>query len=278
MSHVAIIGEGEVGGALAAALARSARVGPIRLIDGAGALAAGKALDIQQAGPVEGFDTRLTASSDPFDAAGAAVVVFADPVGADAPDPLALAAELSRLNRTAVFVCALASHRTIVERVVIEKKVARTRIVGSAPLAYASGVRALAAATLDAAPRDVSLLAVGRVPERTVVLWSSATIGGQRLEDTATAAQLSGLRQRMPSLWPPGPYALASAAAEVTTALLGRSRRQLTCFVTLDGEFSVRGRAAALPVELGPDGVRRVIIPAMTVLERVELEIGRAHV
>jgi hypothetical protein len=54
-----------VGGAIASTLAIRARVTAIRLIDRAADLAAGKALDIQQAGPVEGFDTRLTASSDP---------------------------------------------------------------------------------------------------------------------------------------------------------------------------------------------------------------------
>jgi malate/lactate dehydrogenase len=42
--------------------------------------------------------------------------------------------------------------------------------------------------------------------------------------------------------------------------------------VTLDGEFGVRGRAGALPVELGPAGVRRVIVPSLTAQERVALE------
>ena len=272
MPAVAILGAGEVGGALAGALARRAREGAIRLIDGAADVAAGKALDIQQAGPVEGFDTRLTASSDPRDAAGAAVVVIADPIGAVGDDPLTLAAELARVDRDTVIVCALASHRSLVERAVAERGVPRVRIVGSAPLAYVSGVRALTAATLDAAPKDVSLLLLGRPPERTVIVWSAATLGGQRLEDAATAAQLSSLRQRIPALWPPGPYALASAAASVTAAVLNRWRRQLTCFVTLDGELGLRGRACALPVELGPAGIRRVILPAITAQERLALE------
>jgi len=274
MPSVAIIGAGDVGGAIASTLATRARVSTIRLIDRAADLAAGKALDIQQAGPVEGFDTRLTASSDPRDAAGASVIVIADPAGAGEDDQLGLVAELARLDRDAPIVCALASHRSLVERAVAERGVPRARIVGSAPLAYVSGVRAIAAAMLDAAPSDVSLLLLGRPPERTVIVWSAATLAGQRLEDAATAAQLSSLRQRIPALWPPGPHALASAAARVTAALLGRSRRQLTCFVALDGELGVRGRAGALPVELGPAGVRRVIIPSMTAQERVALENG----
>jgi malate/lactate dehydrogenase len=44
--------------------------------------------------------------------------------------------------------------------------------------------------------------------------------------------------------------------------------------VTLEGEFDVRGRAAAMPVQLGPIGVRRIVAPALTARERVSLDIA----
>lgn len=275
MPFVAIIGAGEVGGALASALAGRDSVDEIRLIDGAADVAAGKALDIRQSAPVEGFRTRLVASADPRDALGAAATILADPAGGDRESPeasLALLRQLARLDTATTFVCALPSHRLLVERGTRELSIARTRLVGSAPTAYASAVRALVAASTDVSPSDVSLSVLGVPPLGTLVPWSEASIGGFRLEDVVAPATMAAIRRRVPGLWPPGSYALASAASRVAEALVRGSRRRFTCFVTLEGEMNVRGRAAAFPVELGPGGVRRVIIPPLSVQERVALE------
>src|SRR5258706_7616070 len=71
MSLVAILGAGEIGGATARALAVRARVGAIRLIDEQPNIAAGKALDLRQAGPICGADTRIDGSTDFSSTAGA---------------------------------------------------------------------------------------------------------------------------------------------------------------------------------------------------------------
>ena len=89
MSVVAIFGAGELGGALASKLAARARVLEIRLLDPAGGVAAGKALDILQAAPIEQSATRLvtlpaTSADDAaaIDAAAdASVIVLADQIG-----------------------------------------------------------------------------------------------------------------------------------------------------------------------------------------------------
>src|SRR5205807_2495976 len=82
MLDVAIIGAGELGGELAHVLARRGAVRAIRLIDESGRVAAGKALDIAQAAPVEQFATKMTGSADMNAAAGASVIVVADRFGA----------------------------------------------------------------------------------------------------------------------------------------------------------------------------------------------------
>jgi malate/lactate dehydrogenase len=81
------------------------------------------------------------------------------------------------------------------------------------------------------------------------------------------AHEISALSARIPGLWPPGPYALASAAARVVEAIAGGSRRRFSCFVSLG-----RGQAGAMPVELGEDGVLRIIEPALTRQERTRLD------
>src|SRR5213592_3556207 len=82
MNEVAILGAGELGGATAHVLARHDLVRSIRLVDESGSIAAGKALDIAQAAPIEGFTTRLTGTNDLASAAGASVIVVADRIGA----------------------------------------------------------------------------------------------------------------------------------------------------------------------------------------------------
>ena len=75
---VAIIGAGPIGASIAHTLARRARVRDVRLIDAASTVAAGKALDIKQSGPVEGYDTRVSGDGDVLAAAGAGAIVIAD--------------------------------------------------------------------------------------------------------------------------------------------------------------------------------------------------------
>src|SRR5688572_28213115 len=78
MSFIAVIGAGALGGAIAHKLAERDRVGEVRLIDGDERIARGKALDIGQSGPVQGFSARVTAAGTIAAAAGADAIVLAD--------------------------------------------------------------------------------------------------------------------------------------------------------------------------------------------------------
>src|ERR1041385_8307059 len=82
MQEVAIIGAGELGGVLAHVLARRDVARHIRLVDSHGRVAEGKALDIAEAAPIEGFASQVSGSSDVAASAGATVLVLADRYGA----------------------------------------------------------------------------------------------------------------------------------------------------------------------------------------------------
>ncbi len=99
MSLVAIVGAGEIGGAAARALASRSRVDVVRLIDEKESVAPGKALDLMQAGPVRGSDTRVEAAGDLAAASGAAAIVVW-PILPDRPE-LAGEAGLGVLRRLA---------------------------------------------------------------------------------------------------------------------------------------------------------------------------------
>ena len=119
MSDVAILGAGPIGAAIAHKLAERERVRTIRLIDPAGTVAAGKALDIAQSGPVDGFDTRVSGASEVLAAAAAAVIVVADGVAEGewaGETGLAMLGQIVRAGTTAPFVFTGPSQISLLER------------------------------------------------------------------------------------------------------------------------------------------------------------------
>jgi malate dehydrogenase len=271
MSFIAIIGAGPTGGAIAHKVAARDRVGEVRLIDDDERIAAGKALDIVQSGPVEGFSTRVIATSGIVSAAGAAAIVLADHAGGQGEHAgeagLALLRKLSKVEGRAPIVLAGANQLDLVSRAVSELHISASRLLGSAPFALESALRALTGLAVDASGVQISLTVVGVPPHAAVVGWEEATAFGQPLSSHLAAHIIAALSARIPGIWPPGPYALASAASRVVEAIVNGSRRRFSCFVALGG-----GTAATMPVELGEDGVLRIIEPTLTRQEQTRLD------
>ena len=133
-------------------------------------------------------------------------------------------------------------------------------------------MRALAGVLLDTSGVDVALRIVGVPPNAAVVAWEEAAASGLPLSSQLAAHQIAMLNAKIRSLWPPGPYALASAASRVVEGLLGRSRRRFSCFVALERGPLHEIAVVAMPVELGAEGVRRVLEPSLTRQEQTLLE------
>jgi malate dehydrogenase len=277
MSFIAILGAGAIGGALAHGLAARGRVPDVRLIDPDHSIARGKALDILQSAAVEGFSTRVSASEGIESAAGAAAVVIADAAVSGEEhggEPgLALLRRLAALERGAPIIFAGAAQRLVLARSVTELHVRPRRLMGSAPAALESAVRALTALELDGTGVEVQLRVVGTPPHAAVIAWEEATAFGLPVSSLVPAHRLAAISGRVPGLWPPGPYALASAAARLAEAVVNGSRRRFTCFVSLE-DAPNRGAVTALPAEVGPQGIVRVLQPALTRQERTRLENG----
>ena len=275
MQDVAIIGAGELGGATAHALARSNLVRSITLIDETRRVAAGKALDIAQAAPVEGFATQLSGATDVSAAAGASIVILADRISGgewQGEDGLMLLRRLSQTAAGAVILCAGASQRQLIERGVRELHMSRTQVFGSSPEAMAAAARALVALAVNGSPRDIALSVLGVPPQHTVIPWADATVAGfalTRLVDEPSRRRLSA---RVTALWPPGPYALAAAVTVVVEAMAGRSRRVASCFVAPDDSAGMHFRTAALPVRLASSGIAEVMMPTLSTAEQVGLD------
>lgn len=271
MSFIAIIGAGPIGGSLAHKLAQRSRVAEVRLIDAGGNIARGKALDVLQSSPIDSFSTRVTGTEAINAAAGADVIVIADHASGEGEHSgeaaLALVRQLAALDVSAPIVCAGALQRDLMIKATGELRLPTLRVIGSAPYALESALRALAGVMIDGTGVEVTLRVVGVPPRSAVVAWEEATAHGQPLSSALAAHQIAALADRIRSIWPPGPYALGSAAARVVEAIVNGSRRRFSCFVALRP-----GVVAAMPVELGSGGVLRIIEPTLTRQERTMMD------
>lgn len=273
MSTIAILGAGPIGAGIAHTLARRARVRDVRLIDAAAAVAAGKALDIRQSGPVEGYDTRLSGIGDPLAAVGADVIVIADTHADgewDGDKGLALIRQLTSAGASGPFVLAGTRQTWLLEAAVRELGVSADRIVATAAAAAITSARGLAALEFSGSGADVSLVMCGKPPTLTAV-WSSAAAGGSELTERIPAHRLLAISQQLKVLGPAGPYAIASVTAPVIEGLISGTRRDTFGVTVLAGEFGQRGVACLLPLVLGQGRILSRLVPALSPQERTEV-------
>jgi malate dehydrogenase len=274
---VCIIGAGELGGAVADALARSERVARVRIVDDAVGVASGKALDIQQAGAIARSHTRLEGTSDLSRVTGCDVCVLADRAGRPSTEwqgdeALALIQRVMPYLGAAPLVCAGSAQAGAMQAVAGEARMRRERVIGSAPEALAAAARAIVAMEAGGSPAEVNLTILGAPQGGFVVPWSDASIGGYGLERVLTPVQLTRVEARVARLWPPGPFALGAAAARVTEGIIGSSRRAFCVLTVLGGEFGVKGRVGTLPAVLSTSGIVQTRVPTLNTRERVRLE------
>jgi malate dehydrogenase len=277
MATVTVLGAGDIGGACAQALAARDRIGHILVVDAALNAAAGKTLDIQQAGAIRGFHTRVDATADESRVVGSAAVIVADRFADGSPEwqgeeGLALVKRVAALAGDACIVFAGARQAGLIEGLAEEARIPARRLVGSSTEALAAAIGAIVAMEAGCAPDQVSIAVLGAPPASFVVPWSDASIGGYAMERVLSQVQVRRIEQRIPKLWPLGPYALGAAAGRIVEALLGASRRTYNVLTVLGGEFGVRNRIGTVPALLSSSGIVHTRVPALNTRERVQLE------
>jgi malate dehydrogenase len=271
---VAIVGAGPLAAALASTFAARGRVRHVRLIDDAVAVASGKALDVLQATPVFGHDVSVTATDDLAAAADADAIVLADAHGAPPAEwegelGLALAGRLAAANARAPIVCAGARQASVIERGVSELRLPWTRLLGSAAIAFDAAARAIVADVAGGAARGVALALGGLPPSRLVIGWSASSIAGAPAEARLGPGRVAAVSRRITGAWPPGPFALATAAAVLLEHVDEASPATLPVIVATPAQG---GRAAIAAVRVGPSGVLEAAEPELSPFERIALD------
>jgi malate dehydrogenase len=273
MLTVVILGAGEQGATLARLLAGRGAFGRIVLVDPDEGKARGKALDIRQSGPVDGFDTTVEGAADASGIDAPDVLVLADAAEMNAD----LLARLVAKARPRLAVVSVARPAPAVDGL-LASGFAAPRIVGSAPVAVAAAIQRRLATELDVEASAVSVTVLGLPPDVIVVPHASAAVAGvpiEQLRPTAVRRAVQEVAGRTP-----GPVALAAAAARVIAALIAPSFAVLPVLARGDAAFGLGRATLALPRRLGKWQVGEAIEIALEPYERVALENaaeGRFH-
>ena len=263
---------------LAFTLATNERVREIRLIDTTKAIASGTALDIQQAGAVERFDTTVVAYRELPAVIGSDIVVLTGPAKRPATewsddDGLEILQQLGHLNRRALTVCAGSGHRRLIERGAAETSLSGNRLVGSEPYALQNALKTLVALELQCSSLDVSLSVLGTPPTHLVIPWSGASVQGVQLSELLSPRRLELIQEKVVRQWPLGPYALAAATARLCEIVLQEtSIYGINCYAVLNKESNLPGRVAAVTASIDRSGIKKIVPPVLNIREQVALE------
>ena len=274
MKTAAIIGAGDLGATLARRIAEAELARCVVLVDPNEGRAKGKALDIAQSGPVEGFDARVEAAATLEAVVAPDVVVIADPD--DLADAVLLstrgaeriAAWLPTMGKATLLVAG--PHPSPLVETAVAKGFPRDRVLGSAPVAAAAALRRRLSTELQVEPREIAVTVLGLPPSQMVVPQAAVTVAGVPVEKVSASA----FRRALGSLGgrPPGPVALAAAALRVLRALEGDRTTVLPVVAQLDGEYGHRRVALSVPARLRSGRIESVVEVALDPVDRVAFD------
>lgn len=293
MSHVAIIGSGNVGANTAFFVAEKG-VTDVRLFDLRDGLSQGKVLDMMEASPIRRYRNRLTAVGSLEEIASAETVVIAagkvrapgmrreDLLGENASLISELAPRVAALCPDGNVILVTEPVDMITTLFCRISGMPRTKVIGLGGCLDATRLRYAISRELGVSQEDVSALVLGRHADAMMLIPRYCTVSGvpittlmepdrvrKVLEETRAAGDLIvGLAQRSSAY-----YAPSAAAAELVDSIHMDLRRLFSVSVVLDGEYGVHGVALNVPAIIGKDGIERVLRPE---LEPDELETFRS--
>ena len=278
-NKITIIGAGNVG-ATAAHWAAARGLGDVLLLDGVEGVPQGKALDLSQSGPVDGFCNQVVGSNDFADSADSDVVIItaglARKPGMSRDDLLAknvaivksCAEQAAKYSPDSIMIVVTNPIDAMVYTAFKVSGFPKERVIGMAGVLDSARYRTFLAQALDVAPRDVSAMVMGIHGDNMLPLVRLANVSGVPVTDLLSAEELAGIVERTQhggaeivnhlktgsAFYTPG-----LAAVEMAEAVLSDSKRVLPCAAYVEGEFGFSGCFLGVPVVLGNNGVERII-------------------
>jgi malate dehydrogenase len=299
-AKISIIGAGNVG-ATTAHWCAAGELGDIVLLDipATEGMPAGKALDLFQAAPIEGFDARITGTTDWADTAGSDVIVvtagIARKPGMSRDDLLStnakivgdVAARIRETSPDAVVIVVSNPLDAMVQRMFQVTGFPAAHVVGQAGILDTARYRAFLALELGVSVEDIAAMLLGGHGDTMVPIPSCTSVGGIPVTQLIGQERLAAIVDRtrkggaeIVGLLKTGSayYAPAAASAQMVEAIVRDKKRLVPCAAYCDQEYGVGGYFVGVPVILGSGGVERIIELDLLPDERAGLDKSVAAV
>lgn len=293
-AKISIIGAGNVG-ATTAHWCAAAELGDIVLLDipQTEGMPAGKALDLMQASPIMGFDSRIIGTHDYQDTAGSDVVVvtagIARKPGMSRDDLLstnakivgAVAEQIASSSPEAIIIVVSNPLDAMVQRAWQVSHFPTQRVLGQAGVLDTARYRTFLAMELGVSVEDISALLMGGHGDTMVPIPSCTSVGGIPVRQLISESRLNEIVERtrkggaeIVGLLKTGSayYAPAAATTQMVEAIVRDKKRLVPCAAYCDKEYGVGGYFVGVPVILGAAGVERVVELELTDEERKQLQ------
>jgi malate dehydrogenase len=283
-NKISLIGAGNIGGTLAL-LAGLKELGDVMLFDIAEGMPQGKALDIAQASPIEGFNADVAGSNDYAALAGSDVVIVTAGVarkpGMSRDDLIGINTKVMnqvgagiKENCPDAFVICITNPLDVMVGVLQKASgLPTSKIVGMAGVLDSARFRYFLAEEFAVSVEDVTAFVLGGHGDTMVPLVRYSAVAGIPVPDLvkmgwSTADKIEDIVQRtrdggaeIVGLLKTGSafYAPASSAIEMADAYLKDKKRLLPCAAYVDGAYGLDGLYVGVPVILGAGGVERVV-------------------
>jgi len=292
-NKIALIGAGQIGGTLAH-LAGIRELGEVVLFDVVDGVPQGKALDLSQSAPVEGFSPRFKGTNEYADIKDADVVIVTAGVprkpGMSRDDLIEInlkvmeqvGAGLRKYAPEAFVICVTNPLDAMVWALQKTSGLPRNKVVGMAGVLDSARFRYFLSEEFDVSPQDINTMVMGGHGDTMVPLIRYSSVAGIPLADLVkmrwiTQKRLDEIVQRtrdggaeIVGLLKTGSayYAPAAAALDMAESYLNDKKRVLPAAAYLNGEYGVKGIYAGVPVIISAKGVERVIELDLTSAEK----------
>ena len=278
---IALIGGGQIGGNLAL-LAAQKELGNIIIFDipKAEGMVKGKALDLMQLRPHDGYDANITGTSNWEDVKDADIFIITAGIprkpGMDREDLLEI--NLSIMKDVAENIKEQAPHSFVIvisnpldAMVYAFYKISgfpKNQVVGMAGALDSTRFRTFIAMETGYSVQDVTCMVLGGHGDTMVPITRLATIGGVPVSDLVSAERLSEIEERtrfaggeIVKLFGNGSafYAPAQSAIEMAESYIRDKKRVIPCASLCQGEFGIDGYFIGVPTVIGADGVERIL-------------------
>jgi malate dehydrogenase len=291
---ISIIGAGNVG-ATTAHWCAAAELGDIVLVDipQMGDMPRGKALDLMQASPIMGFDSKIIGTHDYADTTDSEVVVITagiarkpgmsrdDLLGTNAKIVGSVTEQVAKHSPNAVIIVVSNPLDAMVQRAWQVSKFPPQRVLGQAGVLDTARYRTFLSMELGISVEDISALLMGGHGDTMVPIASCTSVGGIPLSQLISETRLAEIVDRtrkggaeIVGLLKTGSayYAPAAATTQMVEAVIRDKKRLIPAAAYCDKQYGVGGFYVGVPIILGTGGVERIIELKLTASEQAQFQ------